>query len=289
MTVAGGHGEGNATNQFFWPHGLDIDNENQTIIIADWYNDRVVQWKVSEKNGQVVAGGRGEGNRLDQLNGPTDVLIDKGTDSLLICDRDNRRVLQWFRHHGTSQKVILNDICCRALVMDDQRYLYVSDHEKNEVRRYAMNDKNGTLVAGGHGRGDGLHQLNCPTYLFVDREQAIYVSDKNNHRVMKWSKGAKKGTVVAGGHGQGSTLQQLSCPNGLFVDTLGTVYVVDYSNHRVMRWPVETQVGTVVVGGNGRGQGANQLHRPKDLTFDRHGNLYVVDGRNNRVQRFSIK
>ncbi|CAF4262256.1 unnamed protein product, partial [Rotaria sordida] len=47
---------------------------------------------MGDTNGQVVAGGNGQGNRLDQLDHPTDVLIDKETDSLIICDRDNRRV-----------------------------------------------------------------------------------------------------------------------------------------------------------------------------------------------------
>lgn len=36
----------------------------------------------------------GQGNRTDQLNGPVDVLVDKKTDSLIICDRDNRRVVR---------------------------------------------------------------------------------------------------------------------------------------------------------------------------------------------------
>ncbi|CAF5061901.1 unnamed protein product, partial [Rotaria socialis] len=89
--------------------------------------------------------------------------------------------------------------------------------------------------AGGNGKGDGLNQLNCPTYLFVDRQQTVYVSDNNNHRVMKWNKGAKEGIVVAGGQGQGNALTQLYHPNGIFVDTLGTLFVADSSNHRVMR------------------------------------------------------
>ena len=44
------------------------------------------------------AEGEGERDRLDQLNDPTDVLVDRETDTLLICDRDNRRVMRWPRH-----------------------------------------------------------------------------------------------------------------------------------------------------------------------------------------------
>ena len=64
-SVAGSNGKGSGTNQFYWSHGFDIDDKKQTIVIADWYNDLIVYWKIGEKNGQVVAGGRGEGSRLD--------------------------------------------------------------------------------------------------------------------------------------------------------------------------------------------------------------------------------
>ncbi|CAF1949320.1 unnamed protein product [Rotaria magnacalcarata] len=154
--------------------------------------------------------------------------------------------------------------------MDEQRYLYVSDWKKHEVRRYQLGEKNGTLVAGGNGRGNGLNQLNYPTYLFVDRQQNVYVSDNENHRVMKWVEGAKEGIVIAGGQGEGDALTQLYYPLGLFVDTLGTLYVADQGNDRVMRWTQGAKQGTVIVGGNGPGAGANQFNVPVGLSFDRH-------------------
>ncbi|CAF1450287.1 unnamed protein product [Rotaria sordida] len=245
---------------------------------------------MGDTNGQVVAGGNGEGNRLDQLDRPIDVLIDKEADSLIICDRWNRRVVQWSRRSGTIQgEILIDNIGCWGLAMDDQRYLYISDTDTHEVRRYQIGDKNGTIVAGGNSRGAGLNQLNDPTYIFVDQQQTVYVSDNDNHRVMKWNKGAKEGIVVAGGEGKGNALTRLSYPHGLFVDTLGTIYVADSHNHRVMRWPKGAKQGTVIAGGNGKGEGANQFNGPDGLSFDQHGNLYVVDYWNNRAQRFSIE
>ncbi|CAF4806372.1 unnamed protein product, partial [Rotaria magnacalcarata] len=260
-------------------------------VIADYVNHRIVQWKNGDTtNGQVVAGGNGLGNGLNQLYDPGDVLIDRETDSLIICDRDNRRVVRWSRRSGTTQgEILINNINCFGLAMDEQRYLYVSDVGKHEVRRYRFGENIGTLVAGGNGQGAGLNQLNYPTYLFVDRQQNVYVSDNGNHRVMKWNKGAKEGIVVAGGQGAGSALTQLCSPNGLFVDTVGTLYVADMGNNRVMSWTQGAKQGTVIVGGNGGGAGANQFVYPRGLSFDRHGNLYVVDMGNNRVQRFSIE
>ena len=234
VTVAGGNRNGNALNQLFWPHGLDIDDDNQSIVIADCVNHRIVKWKIGASHGKVIAGGQGYGNRLDQLYGPTDVLIDKETNNLFIADRDNRRVVRWSRCQETTQgEVMVDNIDCTGLAIDHQRYLYVSDVVKHEVRRYTIGDKNGIVVAGGNGKGNQLNQLNYPTYLFVDEEQAVYVSDRDNHRVMKWKKGAKEGIVVAGGQGEGRALTQLYYPAGLVVDTSGAIYVVDAQNDRV--------------------------------------------------------
>ncbi|CAF4629765.1 unnamed protein product, partial [Rotaria magnacalcarata] len=56
LTVAGGHGRGDATNQLNGHRGLFVDDD-QTVVIADHENHRVMQWKNGDTtNGQVVAG-----------------------------------------------------------------------------------------------------------------------------------------------------------------------------------------------------------------------------------------
>ncbi|CAF4959456.1 unnamed protein product, partial [Rotaria socialis] len=91
VTIAGGNG------QLHGPYGLFVEND-QAVVIADTLNNRIMQWKNGDTtNGQVVAGGNGQGNGLNQLYYPTDVLIDKETDSLIICDLGNKRVVRWSR------------------------------------------------------------------------------------------------------------------------------------------------------------------------------------------------
>ncbi|CAF3814219.1 unnamed protein product, partial [Rotaria sordida] len=88
---------------------------------------------MNDTNGKVVAGDNGKGNRLDQLTFPTDVLIDKETDTLITCDLGNRRVVRWPRRSGTTEgELLIDNIDCWGLAMDDQRYLYISDDEKHE-------------------------------------------------------------------------------------------------------------------------------------------------------------
>ena len=36
VTVAGGNGRGSAVNQLYYPSGFDIDDDNQSIVIADF-------------------------------------------------------------------------------------------------------------------------------------------------------------------------------------------------------------------------------------------------------------
>ena len=289
ITVAGGHGRGDATHQLSIPYRLRVDKEG-TVIVADPLNHRIVEWKRGGTSGTVLAGGKGPGDRPDQLNWPTDVLVDQETDSLIICDRGNGRVTRCSRQSGTqSGETIINNIACYGSAMDDEGSLYISDLQMNEVRRYHKGETSSIVVAGGNGEGAGLHQLSSPTFVCVDGDHAVYVSDTGNHRVMKWVKGAKEGIVVAGGRGDGRDLTQLSSPYGVWVDAAGTVYVADFGNGRVMRWCRGATLGAVVVGGNGRGRGANQLNCPFGLAIDQQGNLYVGDSANYRVQRFSIE
>ncbi|CAF3476460.1 unnamed protein product [Rotaria socialis] len=245
---------------------------------------------VQRGHGKVVAGGNEKGGGPNQLEYPTDVLSEKETNSLIICDEGNRRVVRWSRRNGTTQgEILIDNIRCWGLAMDDQRYLYVSDIEKDEVRRYRVGNKNNTLVAGGNGKGHGLSQLSEPRYLFVDREQNVYVSDYNNHRVMKWTKDATQGIIIAGGDGEGTDKTQLYHPNGIFVDILGTLYVADTENHRVMRWAQGAKQGKLAVGGSSSGNEPNQLNEPTGLSLDLVGNLYVVDCKNQRVQQFALE
>ena len=236
-----------------------------------------------------IAGGKGQGNRNDQLNQPLALIVDRNTDSFIISDGGNRRVMRWSRQQNDANgQVIISNILSTGLAMDDEGSFYVSDVEKDEVRRYGQGDVMGTVVAGGNGKGDHLNQLNCPRHIFVDDDHSVYVSDSRNNRVMKWMKDAKEGIVVAGGQGEGNSVKQLRGPGGLFVDSLGSVYVADQGNARVMRWLRDGVEGSVIVGGNDHGSQDNQFNTSTDISFDRQGNLYVVDSFNHRVERFSL-
>ncbi|CAF3546230.1 unnamed protein product, partial [Rotaria sp. Silwood2] len=129
------------------------------MYVADTWNHRIVEWKWSATNGQVVADGNGQGCGTHHLYSPTDVIVDKERDSLIICDRSNRRVVRWPRRNGTSGETIISNIACWGLTIDENGSLYVTDFGKHEVRRYRRGESQGTVVAGGNGSGNRLDQL----------------------------------------------------------------------------------------------------------------------------------
>ncbi|CAF4008715.1 unnamed protein product [Rotaria sp. Silwood1] len=288
VTVAGGNGQGSGLNQLDRPLGLYVDYD-QTIYVADQNNHRIMTWKSGATSGQVIAGGNGQGQGAHQLNRPFDVILDKKSNSLIISEHGNSKLVRWPHQNGTKTEVMNWNIECIGLTMDDNGFLYVVEHGKHEVIRYGIGDTKGTVVAGGHGRGNGLNQLSFPWFVFVDRDHSVYVSDSGNHRVMKWEEGAKQGIVVAGGQGEGNHLTQLANPYGVVVDQMGTVYVADKNNDRIMRWTKGATQGSVIVGGNSKGVHSNQLNGAAGLSFDPQGNLYVVEHGNHRLQRFSLE
>ena len=295
QTIAGGNGKGDKLNQLKYSYGIYVDDEEKCIYIADTLNHRIVKCKLDGRSdhGEIVAGGNGQGNRIDQLNCPHDVIVDEKKKSLIISDSENRRVVRWSLENPNGDKeILIENIKCWGLMMNENGDLFVSDCENCAVRRWRKGEigkgKEGRIVAGGNGKGNQLNQLYLPTYIFIDREETVYVSDTNNARVMKWLKGSNEGIIVAGGQGEGNSLNQLSGPYGLLVNEIRDIYVADSNNNRIMCWPLGLKEGRVVVGGNGCGKGSNQLDYPTSLSFDVENNLYVVDEGNNRIQRFNV-
>ncbi|CAF0794195.1 unnamed protein product [Adineta steineri] len=123
ITVAGGNGQGQQLYQLYGPAGLFID-KNKNIFIADFGNDRIVEWKCNATEGQIIVGEKGRGYQMDQLNQPTDVIVDQQNHSIIIADQGNRRVVQWMNQN---QQILIDNIYCSCLAMDKHGFLYVSD------------------------------------------------------------------------------------------------------------------------------------------------------------------
>lgn len=280
--------EGPVANRFHSPLGICITH-SQNLLIADSLNHRIMKYDLYIGDMKRIAGKDIQGYAPDLLARPSTVLYHKMTKSYIIADRYNRRILQCFRRSKPSSKTIIPNISCFGLAVDEKGYIYVSDTDRHEVRRYQVGRKYGKVVAGGRGQGRRLNQLNNPTYICIGNDQSLYISDSHNDRVVRWDKGCQAGVVVAGGEAKGKEIDQLHHPSGILVDRWDTVYVADCRNHRVMRYAKGKEPDIIVGDRFLSGSDSDKFICPEGLAFDREGNLYVADTNNHRIQRFRIE
>ncbi|WP_191908941.1 hypothetical protein [Larkinella humicola] len=293
VTVAGGNG------QLPNPEFVVVDAAGN-VYVSDRNLDRIMKFPPNSTQGEVFAGGNGEGAGLNQLNQPRGLALDQ-QGNLLVADRENDRVLL-FPPNSTS--LTLGTVVAGGneegngstqlynptdLTLDQQGYLYVYSSGINRVVKFPPNSTSatsGTTVAGGNNSGPNLNQIDGCDGIAVDQDGNLYVSDMFNYRVLKFppnSTSLTSGTIVAGGNGRGSGSDQLFIPYDIVVDGSGNLYVADQGNSRVQVFPLGSTsltAGTTLVGNN-------QLASSKGLFLNGNGDLFVVDGVNNRVLRFS--
>jgi sugar lactone lactonase YvrE len=193
VTVAGGNGQGSASNQLNFPISVKVD-AGGNVYVCDQTNNRVLKFpagSTSATNGVVVAGGNGQGTAANQLWTPQYIFLD-AANNLYVTD-SNR--IQKFPPNSTSAT-------------------------------------NGVTVAGGIGVGSAANQLNYPLGIFVDASGYLYVADADNFRVLKFPPGSTAGTdgvMVAGSYSHILNDSSVFSPQAVVVDQQGNIYVSELS------------------------------------------------------------
>jgi VCBS repeat-containing protein len=292
-TVAGGNGEGDANNQFTYPHSSDIDSSGN-LYVADYFNWRVMKWEPGATEGTVVAGGNGGVSYNSKVTYPSGIKIDS-SGNFYVVDTYYCRVMKWLP--GATEGIVVaggngegdenNQLFYPSGIdIDSFGNIYVADFRNNRVMKWAPGASEGVVIAGGNGEGAAGNQLNLPTDIYVDSLGDFYVSDGGNNRVMKWVVGSTEGIIVAGGNGAGSASNQLGNPEEIHLDSSGNLYVADSGNNRIMKWAPGASEGIVIAGGNKLS--SDDSFTPCGINLDLFGNIYITDTQNNRVQKIQI-
>ncbi|CAF1558909.1 unnamed protein product [Rotaria sp. Silwood1] len=178
--------------------------------------------------------------------------------------------------YGTSGT---DDLSCPwGLYVDDDQTVYVADGWNHRIVKWKSDEKNGQVVAGGHGKGHETRQLSCPKDVIVDRERdSLIICDRQNEIVVQWPR--RNGTSGE------AIISDIACV-GLTMDENGSLYVVDNEKHEVRRYKSDDTKGTLVAGGNGKGNGLDQLSDPQYVFVDRDHSVYVSDSENHRVMKW---
>ncbi|CAF2630029.1 unnamed protein product [Rotaria sp. Silwood2] len=287
-TIAGTGEAGNSSYQIDSAKGIFIHKERNELYVADFNNNRVQRFSLSDPSRMGITVASGIKNPMkvyvdDDVNGPT----------VYVSLRFLNRVEKWI--NGATQGVQVGDECqlCCGVSVDKEKNVYMSESNRHRVVQWSPRTNMTTPVAGKTDtNGSTSDRLDHPQGIYVTRDGSIiYVADMWNSRIQNWTQGSHEGTTVAGssqgtqGHDPGT----LNFPNDVIVDEeTNVVYVIDTSNHRVQRWKPFATEGDTIVGDRGAGNATNQLQKPAGLAFDMKGNLYVMDMDNQRVQMFEL-
>jgi gliding motility-associated-like protein len=293
--IAGGNGQGAASNQLNYPDGEYVD-ANGNVYVSDAGNNRVQKFAPGSSTGVTVAGGNGTGSAANQLAFPRGLYVD-AAGNLYVVDGNNNRVQKW-APGATSGVTVAGGNGAGAsanqlnapfgLFVNKTGDIYIADVANNRVQEWVPGATSGVTVAGGNGSGTAANQINGAISVFVDGSGNVFVADQNNNRIQEWKPGATVGITVAGGNGAGSAPNQLFDPVGVAVDASGNIFVADYINDRVQEWVPGATEGIIVAGSSLPNYTGSVFSRPTSLFLDDQGNIYIgVDGGGNSVQEWS--
>ena len=226
----------------------------------------------------VLAGGRSNGNNLNQLYDPRNISIDK-FGNIYVADFSNRRIMKW-APEALEGELIYSGIYPWGIHVDENENIYVSDLHRHKVLKLTLSNGSyaETTIAGNGNGGSDLNQLHYPYGIHVDESDNVYIADSHNHRIVKWGPGASQGVVVAGGNNNGNELNQLYYPYEVAVDSSNNIYVGDYSNRRIMKWAPNASEGVNII----------QNTYSYGIDVDSSGNIYASDN-NNSVHKYTLR
>ncbi len=174
--------------------GLTMD-ESGALYVTDDRKHEVIRYRRGESQGTVVAGGNGNGSRVDQVSEPHYVFVDRNH-SVYVSDWRNHRVMKWVKdakqgiavagsqRQGNGIAQLSNP---NGVVVDQLGTVYVAEQGNHRIMRWVKGATQGSVIVGGNGRGGQSNQLNEPIGLSFDRHGNLYVADRENARVQKFN------------------------------------------------------------------------------------------------------
>jgi sugar lactone lactonase YvrE len=93
-TVAGGNGQGTASNQLYAPFSFYITKKTKTIYIADTSNNRIQRWYEGGQDGVTIAGDPNgvAGSNASMFINTYGIAVNDDETYLYVADRGNSRI-----------------------------------------------------------------------------------------------------------------------------------------------------------------------------------------------------
>ena len=235
--------------QFNRPGAVAYDARDQSLWVADTYNDRVQHLAL---DGAPLATYGQAGAGVGQLRRPQAVAVDP-TAGVLVADTVNDRVMRLDPSTGTWSALDTGGTALsrpQGVAAAADGTVYVADTGADRILAVAA----GTATALGPPPAPAL---GGPTGLFV-RGSALYVADTGTSRVLRLDVLTGAWDVLGG---PGTAVGSFTAPTGVATDAAGdTLVVADTGNNRIQRFtlrgasPPATVRLDVATAGRGSGQ-----------------------------------
>lgn len=149
VLVAGGNGNGTASNQLNYPRGLVYDPSTNSLIIANNRAHNIVRWVLGSSTWTLIVGSStgvvGSSSLL--LSYPTDVILDS-FGNIYVADEGNQRI-QFFlagQINGTTVAGVTGVISTTlgyfdtpsGVAMDNQYSIYVVEYGNSRVQKFVQ-------------------------------------------------------------------------------------------------------------------------------------------------------
>jgi sugar lactone lactonase YvrE len=147
--VAGGNAAGNNNTQLNNPIGLWFDSPSNSLFIANYYTNNIVQWTLGGSTRTLIAG---------SINGT----------------------------NGTSSGLLYYPV---GISLDPMGNIYVADSYNHRIQLFLAGQTAGITIAGiTNSPGNNSTLLNAPFWVALDNQLNLYVADTNNHRIQMFQR-----------------------------------------------------------------------------------------------------
>ncbi|CAF4543732.1 unnamed protein product [Rotaria sp. Silwood1] len=205
------------------PEYLAMDKDGYLYVTGHVY-DTVLRISPISFVATVVAGTTSSGTGNNQLDTPTDMVLDDNL-NLYVVDSNNKRVMKWIPNSTTGIVVISNlnsdMVVGIQFASNSKNEFYLSDERNNRVYLWeaGVSAANITLSQVNSSTRNTLSQ---PHGITIDSYYNLYVADSGNDRVVLYCANSRVGIPVVGETG---TTPVLSQPMDVAFDSDFNLYV----------------------------------------------------------------
>ena len=296
--VAGGNGAGISSKQLNGPKNIKFNSSGE-LFVADAGNNRIQKFpknSTSASLASTVAGGFGSGNSSNQLNNPSDMIIDQyGT--IYITDQGNNRIQKW-EASATSGTTLSNqgsDLSSpHGIEIDEFGDIFMLSGANNyQIQKITLSPKI-TIE-----QGDTIGSLtftippNAGTrkYLTLSADTKDLIIKNNDSISLVINPPEVPELTITSNYyavGPGGSITLTGKLSNPYPDPISVAFSnVGTAPDDDLDFVGKNTNPTVAGDASSNGSSNDRLNRPYDIAIDRNGNIYVSDGNNYRIQKFT--